>query len=195
MMTRCHRALALAACCVCLGELAVDSASGAASVPSTQVATAASGTRVALSDYDRGIRLLCSARGRRSVEAEAARWMLRAAEQGHAGAQSVLGWMYMAGKGVPRDDTAAARWLQPAAAAGNTAAENNLGLLYATGRGLPHDHARAAAWFRAAADQGSAEATRNLHVLIHGDDGAPAIPRGRAATAPDPRLVASNCRL
>jgi TPR repeat protein len=103
--------------------------------------------------------------------------------------------MYMAGKGVPRDDAAAARWLQPSAAAGNTAAQNNLGLLYATGQGLPHDHARAAAWFRAAADQGSAEAARNLHVLIHGDDGAPAIPRGNAATAPDPRLLASNCRL
>jgi TPR repeat protein len=195
MKMHCQRPLILATCCVCLWGMALGSASGAASAPSMRAAAVASGARAALADYDRGIRLLCSARGRPGVEAEAARWMLRAAEQGHAGAQSVLGWMYMAGKGVPRNDTAASRWLQPSAAAGNTAAQNNLGLLYATGQGLPHDHARAAAWFRAAADQGSAEAARNLHVLIHGDDGAPAIPRGNAATAPDPRLLASNCRL
>lgn len=106
-----------------------------------------------------------------------------------------MGWLHMVGTGVPRDDAAAARWLRPSAAAGNTAAQNNLGLLYATGQGLPHSHAQAEAWFRAAANQGSAEAARNLHVLIHGDEGAPAAPRGPAATAPDPRLLATHCRI
>ena len=190
-----YRPPVLAVCCLGLWALAAGSATSGVSTTATPRAMQASSARAALTDYDRGIQLLCSARGRRSVEADAARWLRRAAEQGHAGAQSVLGWMYMAGKGVPRDDAAAARWLQPGAAAGNTAAQNNLGMLYATGQGLPHDHARATAWFRAAAAQGSAEAARNLHVLIHGDDGAPAIPRGTAATAPDPRLLASNCRL
>lgn len=153
----------------------------------------ASTARAAMSDYDRGIRLLCRAGGRRAVQAEAARWLRQAAQQGHAGAQSVLGWMHLTGIGVTRDDAAAARWLQPSAAAGQTAAQNNLGLLYATGQGVAHSHARAEAWFRAAAGQGSAEAARNLHVLIHGDEGAPAPPAQAAATAPDPRLLAANC--
>ena len=151
--------------------------------------------RAAMSDFDRGIRLLCSAGGRRAMQVEAARWLRQAAQQGHAGGQSVLGWMHMAGIGVTRDDTAAARWLQPSAAAGNTAAQNNLGLLYAAGKGVAHSHARAEAWFRTAADHGSAEAARNLHVLNHGDEGAPAVPGRPAATAPDPRLHAANCRI
>ncbi len=155
----------------------------------------ASTARAAMSDFDRGIRLLCSAGGRRAVQAEAAKWLHQAARQGHAGAQSVLGWMHMAGIGVARDDTAAARWLQPSAAAGHTAAQNNLGLLYATGNGVAHSHGRAEAWFRAAASQGSAEAARNLHVLIHGDEAAPAVPVRPAATAPDPRLLAASCRI
>ena len=67
--------------------------------------------------------------------------------------------------------------------------------LYATGNGVAHSHARAEAWFRAAASQGSAEAARNLHVLIHGDEGAPEVPGRPAFTAPDPRLVAANCRI
>jgi hypothetical protein len=155
----------------------------------------ASAARAATSDFDRGIRLLCSAAGRRAVQAEAAKWLGQAAQRGHAGAQSVLGWMHMAGIGVTRDETAAARWLQPSAAAGNTAAQNNLGLLYATGKGVAHSHARADAWFRTAADHGSAEAARNLHVLNHGDEGAPTVPGRPAATAPDPRLHAANCRI
>ena len=32
------------------------------------------------------------------------------AEQGHAGAQSFLGWMYYEGKGVPQDDKTAVKW-------------------------------------------------------------------------------------
>lgn len=183
--------LAWMLCCLAWGP-----APAAPAAPALPAATPGSAAREAIADYDRGIQLLCAAHGRRKLEVEAARHLQRAAEQGHSGAQSVLGWMHMAGTGVARDDAAAARWLRPSALAGNTAAQNNLGLLYATGQGVPHSHAQALAWFRAAADQGSAEAARNLHVLIHGDEGAPAIPGGaRAPSAPDPRLLAVDCRI
>jgi TPR repeat protein len=155
----------------------------------------ASGARAALADYDRGIRLLCSARGRRGVEAEAARWLLPGRRTGPCRCAERAGLDVHGGQGR----AARRHGCSALAAAQRRSREHGCaeqpGLLYATGQGLPHDHARAAAWFRAAADQGSAEAARNLHVLIHGDDGAPAIPRGNAATAPDPRLLASNCRL
>ena len=79
-------------------------------VQALPAAPPASTARAAMSDYDRGIRLLCRAGGRRAVQAEAARWLRQAAQQGHAGAQSVLGWMHLTGIGVTRDDAAAARW-------------------------------------------------------------------------------------
>ena len=43
-------------------------------------------------------------------ETEAARWYMKAAEQGHARAQWALGWMYERGDGVPKDEAEEARW-------------------------------------------------------------------------------------
>jgi len=88
--------------------------------------------------------------------------------QGHAQAQAVLGWMYMTGSGVQRDDASALRWLRSAADQGNTTAQNNLGIIYAQGRGVPADRAEAEKWFRKAADQGAEDASRNLKVLLKG---------------------------
>ena len=47
--------------------------------------------------------------------AQAAGWFLRAADQGHAGAQSALAFMYHLGHGVPTSDIAAIMWLSLAA--------------------------------------------------------------------------------
>ena len=49
----------------------------------------------------------------------AAHWYRRAAEDGHAGAQYVLGTLYLDGTGVPVDRTAAISWLQLAARQGH----------------------------------------------------------------------------
>jgi hypothetical protein len=43
--------------------------------------------------------------------AEAARWYLKAAEQGHEKAQYSLGIMYRKGLGVSRDEDEAAKWI------------------------------------------------------------------------------------
>ena len=47
--------------------------------------------------------------------AQAARWLRLAADKGHVGAQSALGFMYHLGQGVPRSDVDAIKWLTLAA--------------------------------------------------------------------------------
>ena len=53
-------------------------------------------------------------------------WCRKAAVQGHAGAQRMLGQMYLEGDGVMQDDDTAREWLQKAAASGDSAAQQLL---------------------------------------------------------------------
>ena len=53
---------------------------------------------------------------------EAVKWYRKAAEQGHAFAQSDLGDMYASGEGVPKDSIEALAWYNLAAASGNWSA-------------------------------------------------------------------------
>ena len=68
--------------------------------------------------YDRG-------EGVPQDDAEAVAWYRLAAEQGDAGAQFNLGWMYASGRGVPQDDVTAHMWLNVAAATGHEQARKN----------------------------------------------------------------------
>ena len=72
--------------------------------------------------YDRG-------NGVPENDTEAAKWYRKAAEQGHAWAQSNLGFLYGTGSGVPEDDTVAYMWWNIAAAQGNEDAKKNKGLI------------------------------------------------------------------
>lgn len=143
--------------------------------------------------FDRALALLCGRDGAPDADAAAA-LLERAAEQGHRGAQGLLGWMAMSGIGMARDEARAARWLRPAAEAGDSAAQNNLGVLYAMGQGVAHDHAEAERWFRAAAARGADAAERNLKELLRpappGDAGPPRAVSGRL----HPALAAAGCR-
>ena len=65
-------------------------------------------------------------RGVREDDEEAVRWYRRAAEQGHAPAQTNLGWMYENGRGVRRDRVEAVRWYRLAAEQGNADAQRAL---------------------------------------------------------------------
>ena len=85
------------------------------------------------------------------------RWAERA-EQGHAGAQLLLGMAYYDGDGVPQSLDEAARWYRAAAEQGNADAQRMLGDLYFDGEGVPQDDAEAIRWWRLAADQGDADA-------------------------------------
>ena len=78
----------------------------------------------------------------------------KAAEQGHADAQFLLGLMYDVGEGVPENDAEAVRWYRKAAEQGDAPAQNNLGLMYGNGEGIPEDRVQAYVWFSIAAAQG-----------------------------------------
>jgi uncharacterized protein len=84
------------------------------------------------------------------------------ADQGDARARSILGLMYLHGRGVPQDASEAPNWLRRAADQGDAPAQFNLGLMYAEGQGVPQNHAAAAKWCRLAADHGYAQAQYNL---------------------------------
>ena len=85
------------------------------------------------------------------------RWYRLAADQGLAGAQSNLGFMYANGRGVPQDDAEAARWYRLAADQGFASAQVSLGLLYENGEGVPQDYVQAHMWTNLAVAQSSGE--------------------------------------
>ena len=97
----------------------------------------------------------------------------KAAEQGDAGAQTYLGWLYASGQGVPQDYAQAVAWFRKAADQGNAKAQFNLGLSYDDGHGVAMDHEQAAVWYRKAAEQGVAEAQDNLGLLYSNGQGVP----------------------
>jgi uncharacterized protein len=84
------------------------------------------------------------------------------ADQGDPRAQSLLGLMYLHGRGVLQDDLAAAKWFRLAADQGDAPAQFDLGVMYAEGRGVPQDYVEAAKWYRLAADRSHAQAQYNL---------------------------------
>ncbi len=96
---------------------------------------------------------------------EAVRWLLRAAEEGYAGAQYELGVMYRQGHGVDRNNQTAVKWLQKAAEQGEASAQHNLGVHYEKGQGVPRDFPTAAMWYQRAAEQGLAASQANLGLM------------------------------
>jgi uncharacterized protein len=73
------------------------------------------------------------------------------AEQGYAGAQFQLGFMYRNGWGAPKDYAEALKWLRRAAAQGDRHAQSNLGFMYRDGEGVQKDYVQAYMWFNLAA--------------------------------------------
>ncbi len=105
--------------------------------------------------------------------ATAMRLLLPLADEGDAGAQTDLGWLYANGYGAPRDYAEALAWRRKAADQGNAIAEFSLGLMYREGLGVPQDFAQAVLWTRKAADQGHAGAQLSLGLMVRDGQGAP----------------------
>jgi TPR repeat protein len=82
-------------------------------------------------------------------------WWRKAAEQGHANAQNLVGVSYATGDGVPKDTIQALAWYTKSAEQGLADAQYNLGMKYWTGDGVPRDFVTAYMWFNLAAAQGS----------------------------------------
>jgi TPR repeat protein len=102
-----------------------------------------------------------------------AAWFHKAAEQGDAEAQRLLGLAYYLGLGVLQDYAQAAALYRKSAEQGYAAAQSALGASYAAGRGVPQDYVQAIYWFRKAAEQGDADAQFNLGRLYHHGHGVP----------------------
>ncbi|MEI7946959.1 MAG: tetratricopeptide repeat protein [bacterium] len=80
--------------------------------------------------------------------------LVEAANQGHAGAQSRLGYLYENGRGVPLDNAIAAEWYHKAAEQGDLDAQTCLGYMYTEGRGVEPNECLAAEWCKKAAEKG-----------------------------------------
>ncbi len=87
------------------------------------------------------------------------------AEQGDVRAQSLLGFIYQKGKGVPQDYKTAIKWYKLAAEQGDVSAQVNLGRMYATGIGTLQEHTRAYMWWNLSALQGNKKARENRDKL------------------------------
>ena len=92
----------------------------------------------------------------------AVKCFLRAAELGEPEAQCYLGFCFMYGQGVDKDEARSVEWFSQAAAQGNVGAEYCLGAAFYLGRGVPKDFATAVKWWRKAGEHGSADAQFNL---------------------------------
>ena len=71
----------------------------------------------------------------------------KAAKQGLAEAEELLGFLYYYGLGVPQDNKLAVEWLRKAALHGVAEAQDNLGYLYEKGQGVPQDWVQAYQWY------------------------------------------------
>ena len=98
-------------------------------------------------------------------EAEAARWLMRAAYKGEPTAEYWLGTLYARGHGVPADAFQANHWYEAAAKQGNRRAMHSFAVAYFQGWGVEKNFAEAARWFRNAAELGFVDSEFNLAVL------------------------------
>lgn len=79
---------------------------------------------------------------------EAVDWLRKAAEQGHAGAQYMMGNAYYFGyEPLLQDYQQAVVWYRKAADHCHYPAQSELGKLYAEGEGMPRDYQQAYAWY------------------------------------------------
>jgi TPR repeat protein len=95
-------------------------------------------------------------------EVEAMKWYRKAAEQGFAPAQGMLGTCFLTGETGAKDSAEAVKWLRKAAEQNDAMAQLNLGYCYDHGDGVAKDYAEAIKWYRKAAAQNLAQAQHNL---------------------------------
>jgi len=94
----------------------------------------------------------------------------KAAEQGDAQAQNMLGGYYLSGSGVKKDYYEGLLWLHKAAEQGLPVAQYNLGLCYDSVED-PKYAEEAATWYRKAAEQGFPKAQKSLAICYRDGKG------------------------
>ena len=91
--------------------------------------------------------------------------LIEKASNGDAESQYDLGFRYLIGRGVPKDDKHAVEWFRKAAEQGDATAQFNLGAMYADGKGVPKDDVLAYMWSNLAAASGYEAASENRKIL------------------------------
>jgi TPR repeat protein len=79
---------------------------------------------------------------------------LLAADKGDITAISNLGFMYVKGIGIEKNQEDGIKWYRKAAEKGHVTSQFNLGIMYAKGRGVEQNYAEAFRWYLKAAEQG-----------------------------------------
>ncbi len=82
--------------------------------------------------------------------------LLADAQEGSAGAQYLLGFMYAEGQGIDKDFKEAVKWYTKAANQGHAGAQLTLGMMYVEGQTVVKDDHLAIKWYTKAAEQGNA---------------------------------------
>jgi hypothetical protein len=96
---------------------------------------------------------------------KAARWVRRAAENGHVPSHYRLATLYELGQGAPKDHAEAMAWYRRAAEHGHVKAMHNLAVLSVLGDRRSANYLTAAKWFSEAAEHGLKDSQFNLGVL------------------------------
>lgn len=90
------------------------------------------------------------------------RLFLAGAKRGDPEAQRKLGYFYMNGLGIEKDERQGRIWIETAAEQGNAEAQYNLGAVYYDGMGIPVDYEMAFKWLSKAATNGIVDAQAKL---------------------------------
>ena len=86
--------------------------------------------------------------------ANALKWFRKAADQGYAESELILGWSYREGRlGLEKDAQAAFNWFRKAAEQGDAWGQAELAFMYERGEGVPQDDSEAVKWYTRAAQQ------------------------------------------
>ena len=88
--------------------------------------------------------------------------LIQKTEKGDAGAQLLLGGMYLYGIGVTKDEVEAVKWFRKTADQGYATGQFTLGARYADGRGVPKDEVEAYKWYLLAEAQGDEQAKKSI---------------------------------
>lgn len=97
----------------------------------------------------------------------------KAAEMGHAKAQSNLGILYFSGEGVQKDVNEGILWLKKSAEQGLVKEQVLLGTIYYEGKAISQDYDKALHYFRLASDKSNDDAQYNLGFMIENGFGVP----------------------
>jgi TPR repeat protein len=111
--------------------------------------------------------------GEETIHKEVVEIAQKAAKEGSATAQYVLGTAHYFGKGLPTNRKEAFEWYFKAATQGLPHAQYNLGVMHENGEACPPNPEKAFLWYEKAATQGFAKAQHNLAALWEAGLGTP----------------------